>query len=62
MIVGLYFIVVMIFLHSSGRDCGFITFYKAARLTYNGRKIGNKVVVSVVNKIVYNRLIFRPVR
>ena len=54
MIVGLYFIVVMTFLHDSAGDFGFTTtFYIAAGLTYfsiNGQKlrsIADKLVMSV---------------
>ena len=51
MIVGLYFIVVMTFLHGSVCNCGFITtFYKAAGLI-NGQKsrlIADKLMVSVL--------------
>ena len=50
-IVGLYFIVVMTFLHGSAGNCGFTTtFYKAAGLI-NGQKsrlIPDKLMVSVL--------------
>ena len=54
MIVGLYFIIVMTFLHGSAGDCGVTTtFYKAARLI-NGQKshlIIDKLMVSVANGV-----------
>ena len=50
MIVGLYFTVVMMFLHGSAGNCGFTTtFYKAAGLMngQNLRVIADKLMVSV---------------
>ena len=44
MIVGLYFIIVMTFLHGSASDCGFTTtFYKATGLI-NGQK--NRILIT----------------
>ena len=54
MIVGLYFIVVVMFLHGRASDCGFTTtFYKAAGLIMDKKLclITDKLIVSVTNRV-----------
>ena len=54
MIVRLYFIVVMTFLHGSASDCGFTTtFFKAAGLIMGKKSclITDKLMVSVTNRV-----------
>ena len=51
MIVGLYFIVVMTFLHGSAGNCGFTTTFRKAAGLINGQKIADKLMVSVINRV-----------
>ena len=48
MIVGLYFIVVMTFLHGSGGDCGTFKTYNGWKIVLNSSKNDN-IMISVVN-------------
>ena len=60
MIVGLYFIIVITFLHGSASDCGFTTtFYKAASLVV-GRKLLNTGTraLAVINILKANSSIY----
>ena len=51
MIVGLYFIVVMVFLYGGGRDCRFNTTKAAGLITNTLDCFKGIKLVSVVNKI-----------